>query len=332
MPVARRRRLIVSAAVLLAAHRGVRAQGAARVRKIGWLTAGSPTSHARPLAAFREGLKEHGWVEGRNVVIELRWAEGRLDRLPELAAETVRSKPDVILTAANAVTLAAQKATATIPIVMATGSDPIASGLAKSMARPGGNITGLTGFFETTPFKMLELVAGIVPRGSRVALLMDRSFSHAVMRAELRRKLDQSAAAAGLRLQWIEAATTDEMLQEVALLERDRPAALLVLPGAQVFSAATRLVERVQRLRVPVVYPFEEMVDAGGLMSYAPDVPESYRRAARYVDLILRGANPGDLPIEQPTRLALTINARTAKAQGIALPPALVARADRIVE
>jgi putative ABC transport system substrate-binding protein len=327
-----RRSFVVASAVSLAVPVACHAQGAGRVRRIGWLTAGSPVSHARPLAAFREGLKERGWVEGRSVVLELRWAEGDLKRLPELAAETVKAKPDVIVTAANAVTLAMREATATIPIVMATGSDPVASGLAKSMARPGGNVTGLTGFYESTPYKMLELVTGIVPRNARVALLIDRSFSIAVMRDEMRRKLEQSAAVAALRLQWLEAATIEELLQAVAGLAQDRPAALLVLPGAQVFAAGQRIVERAQALRVPVVYPFEELVDAGGLMSYAPDLPDSYRRAARYVDLILKGANPAELPIEQPTRLALAINARTAKAQGVVLPQALLTRADRILE
>ena len=331
MPVAQRRHLILSAAALLVAPGGVLAQGTERVRKIGWLTAGSPTSHARPLAAFREGLKEHGWAEGRNLVIELRWAEGKLDRLPELAAETVKAKPDVILTASNTVTLAARKATSTIPIVMATGSDPVADGLASSLARPGGNVTGLTGFYESTPYKMLELVAGLVPRNARVVALVDGRSSAALMRQEMRSKLEQSAVAVGLRLQWLDAATTEAMIEAVAGLARDRPAALLVLPGPQVFAAASRIVESARPLRIPVVYPFEELVDAGGLMSYAVDVPESYRRAARYVDLILKGANPAELPIEQPTRLALVINMATAKAQGIALPPSLLARADRRV-
>lgn len=326
------RRVFVLLPFALAASTVLRAQGKERTRRVAWLTAGSPVSHARPLAAFRDGLKEFGWIEGRNLVLDLRWAEGRLERLADLAVETVRSRPDVILTAANAVTLAMRKATSTIPIVMATGSDPVASGLAASMAKPGGNVTGLTGFYESTPFKMLELVTGIVPRGARVAILIDRSFSVAVMRADLVRKLDGAAAAVELRLHWIEADTTEAMLRGIAELERDRPAALIILPGAQVFAIAPRLVERAQPLRIPVVYPFEEMVDAGGLLGYAPDLLESYRRAARYVDLILKGAQPGDLPIEQPTRLALTINARTAKAQGIVLPQALRARADRIVE
>jgi putative ABC transport system substrate-binding protein len=151
------------------------------------------------------------------------------------------------------------------------------------------------------------------------------------MHPEMRRKLEQSAAAAGLRLQWLHAATTEAIIEAVAGLARDRPAALLVLPGPQVFAAASRIVESAQPLRIPVVYPFDEMVDAGGLMSYGVDVPESYRRAARYVDLILKGANPGELPIEQPTRLTLVINMATAKAQGIALPPSLLLRAERLV-
>ncbi|MDH5285292.1 MAG: ABC transporter substrate-binding protein [Betaproteobacteria bacterium] len=191
-------------------------QGVGRMRKIGWLTMGSSTSHACALAAFREGLAELGWIDGRNVVIELRWAEGRPERLPGLAAETVQSKPDVILTASNAVSIAMRKATATIPIVMATGSDPVAAGLADSLARPGGNVTGLTGFCESTPHKMLEIVAGLVPRDARVVALLDGSSSTAVWRQEMRSKLEQSAAAAGLRLQWPDAATTEAMIEVVA--------------------------------------------------------------------------------------------------------------------
>jgi putative ABC transport system substrate-binding protein len=326
------RRRFVLAATLLAVTGLARGQTAERVRRVGWLTAGSPVSHARALASFREGLKEHGWVEGHNVALELRWAEGRMERLPDLAAETVKSKPEVIVTAANVVALALHKATTTIPIVMATGSDPVAAGLAKSLARPGGNVTGLTGFYESTPAKMLELVAGIVPRGARVAVLMDNTSGYAMLGESVSRRLEQDAVAAGLRLAWIAADTTDALLQGIAELGKDRPAAMIILPSAQVFANAPRFVEQARPLRIPVVYPFEEMAEAGGLIAYAPDLQESYRRAARYVDRILKGAKPGELPIEQPTRLALTINARTAKAQGIALPAGLLARADRIVE
>lgn len=331
MSVSPRRRFVL-AATLLAATGLARGQTAGRVRRVGWLTAGSPVSHARALAAFRDGLKEHGWVEGRNVALELRWAEGRMERLPDLAAETVKSRPEVIVTAANVVALALHKVTTTIPIVMATGSDPVAAGLAKSLARPGGNVTGLTGFYESTPAKMLELVAGIVPREARVAVLMDSTSSFAAMGESVSRRLEQDAAAAGLRLAWIAADTTDALLQGIAELGKDRPAAMIILPSAQVFANVPRFVEQARPLRIPVVYPFEEMAEAGGLIAYAPDLLESYRRAARYVDLILKGAKPGELPMEQPTRLVLTVNARTAKAQGVALPPALLARADRIVE
>ena len=216
MPVARRRHLILSAAALLVAPGGVRVQGTQRVRRIGWLTMGPSGSRAHFLAAFREGLKEFAWIDGRNVVIELRWAEGRPERLPGLAAETVQSKPDVILTASNAVSIAMRKATAAIPVVMATGSDPVAAGLADSPARPGGNVTGLTGFCESTPGRMLEVVAGLVPRDAHVVALLDGSSSTAVWRQEMRSKLEQSAAAAGLRLQWPDAATTEAMIEVVA--------------------------------------------------------------------------------------------------------------------
>ena len=327
-----RRRFLVSAGALFATSAVSCSQPAVAPRRVAWLTAGSPVSHARPLAAFRDGLRDHGWIEGRNVVLGLSWAEGRLERLPELVTEIVASRPDAILAAANVVVLALRKQTSTIPIVMATGADPVAAGLAQSLARPGGNVTGLTGFYERMPFKMLEVASALVARHARVALLYDKAFSTSLMRADMRQDLERSAAASGLTLRFVEVATADEALRSVSALAQDPPTALVVLPGAQIFALGARFVASAEQLRIPVVYPFEELVDAGGLMSYGPDVPDSYRRAARYVDLILRGANPGELAMEQPVRLALVVNARTARAHGIAVPAALLARADRIVD
>ena len=200
---------VLASCALLAAPQAW-AQAPEKVRRVGWLTGGSPKSHARVLEAFREGLKERGWVEGRNFTLELRWAEGKLDRLPSLAAELVQLKPDVILTAANVVHHAVKKETSTIPIVMATGADPVAAGLVASFARPGGNVTGLSGFFEATPIKMLELAAALVPRGARVSVLLDANYSTPPFRARLRDDFERMAKSAGFRVAFVEVATAED--------------------------------------------------------------------------------------------------------------------------
>jgi putative ABC transport system substrate-binding protein len=302
----------------------------AKLRRVGWLTAGSPKSHAKLLQVFREGLREYGWVEGKNLTLELRWAEGNLDRLPALAADLVRLEPDVIVTAANVVHMAVRKETSTIPIVMATGGDAVAAGLVKSLARPGGNITGLTGFFEATPVKMLELAAALVPRGSRVTFLIDAKSPFA--RGEYRPEIEHGAKAFAFRLDYVVAATGEDMAKAVTEIGKSPPAVLVVPAGAMFFALRDELVRRANALKVPVIYPFEECVEAGGLMSYAVSLPESYRRAAGYVDKILRGAKPAELPIEQPTRLSLAVNLRTAKQLGIAIPNSVLVRADRVIE
>ena len=329
---AARRRALWGVAALVAAPCAAAQPARTPVRRVAWLTAGSPVTHARLLAAFRAGLREHGWTEGANLVLELRWAEGRLERLPALAEETVRGKPDVILTAANVVNLAMRKATTTIPIVMAAGTDPVGAGLVQSLARPGGNLTGVTGFYDATPLKMLEIATSLVPRGSRVALMFDTGYTSAATYPALREALGRYAATSALELQFIEAASADEATRQIGALARNRPAALLVAPGALMFAMGRSLVDAAGALKIPVVYPFEEMVDAGGLMSYSVDLAANYRRAARYVHLILSGADPATLPIEQPTQLSLVVNLRTAKALGLTLPASLQARVDRMVE
>jgi putative ABC transport system substrate-binding protein len=328
----KRRRFLGNVLALAGAAAIGRAQAQAKLRRIGWLTGGSPASHAKPLAAFREGLAERGWIERQNVTLELHWAEGKLDRLPALAAVLVRSKPDVILTAANVVHLAVRKETSTIPIVMATGADPVQAGLVASLARPGGNVTGISGFFEATPIKMLELLLALIPRGARVAVLLDTNFNNAVFRGRLREDLVSAARSAGVREEFLEVTTFADVERSLAALSASRPAALIVLPGSMIFANAAQVVGRAEVLGLPAVYPFEEMADAGGLMSFSVNVPESYRRAARYVDRILRGADPGALPIEQPTRLTLVVNLRAAKRLAMRLPHSLLLRADRIIE
>jgi len=332
MPSLLRRRFLHTAGAWLAAPL-VRAQPVrAGMRRVAWLTAGSPTTHAKLLDAFRAGLQEHGWVEGRNLVLELRWAEGRLDRVAELAADVVRSKPDVILTAANVVNVAMKQATSTIPIVMAASTDPVGAGLAQSLARPGGNATGVTGFYEATPVKMLEIASSFLPRGARLAVLVDTGYTTSNLYERMRADLEGFARTAGFRLEFIEAGSADEVTRKLGTLARSKPAALLIAPGALIYAMGSSLVMAAGALELPVIYPFEEMVDAGGLMSYSVDLAANYRRAARYVDLILKGSDPATLAIEQPTHLALIINLRTAKALRLALPRELLTRADRLVE
>jgi putative ABC transport system substrate-binding protein len=307
-----------------------RAQTSAKLRRVGWLMAGSPNSHGRLLESFRDGMRERGWVEGRNMTLELRWAEGKLERLPALAAELVRLKPEVIVTAATVVHLAVKKETSTIPIVMATGADPVASGLVASLGRPGGNVTGMTGFFEVTAVKMLELAAALVPRGARISLLVD--VNGPFHRGEHRAEVERTAEAFGFRVDYFVVASADEVTSAFAALHKNPPAVLVVPAGPMFYALAERLVKGANALRVPVISPFEEWVEGGVLMSYAIDTKETYRRAAGYVDQILKGARPADLPIEQSTRLSLAVNLKTAKELGITIPAAVLARADRVIE
>src|SRR6187455_1889569 len=215
MPSLLRRRVLRSVGAMLAAPLA-RAQSARPgMRRVAWLTAGSPTTHAKLLDAFRAGLQEHGWVEGRNLVLELRWAEGRLDRVAELAADVVRSKPDVILTAANVVNVAMKQATSTIPIVMAASTDPVGAGLAQSLARPGGNATGVTGFYEATPVKMLEIASSFLPRGARLAVLVDTGYTTSNLYERMRADLEGFGRTSQFRLEFIEAGSSDEVTRKL---------------------------------------------------------------------------------------------------------------------
>lgn len=306
------------------------AQAPVKMRRIGWISGGAPNSHAKFLQAFRDGLREHGWLEGRNVMLELRWAEGEMDRLPALAVELVRMKPDVIVSAGNVVHLIVRKETSTIPIVMATSADPVEAGLVASFARPGNNVTGLSSFFEATPMKMVELAASVAPRGGRVAALVDVStpFSSARYRAEIER----AAKAVSMRSEFVEATAPQDVSRVLDALRKNPPAVLIVLPSPMFLFLGGGLVKSADALKVPVIYPFEEMVEAGGLMSYAAPMADNYRRAAYFVDQILRGAKPGELPIEQPMRLSLAVNLKAAKSLGVKVPQAVLVRADRLIE
>ena len=323
-----RRRLLLLVIPVLVAGRASRAQS--KPRRIGCLFGGSPNTHARALEALREGLRERGWIEGRGMTLDVRWVEGRMSRVPAMAADLVASRPDVIVTAAVPIVRELAKATKTIPIVMATGSDPVGSGLVASLARPGGNVTGLSGFFEATPTKMLELAAELIGRGGQVAALVELNTPFAG--ARYRSAFIEMAGTLDRRVQLLDVARPEDVVRVLDELREKPPAALVVLPGPMLFALGKDLVRSAQRLAVPVVYPFEEMVEAGGLASYSADLVDSYRRAGGYVDRILRGANPADLPIEQPTQLRLAVNLATARAQKVHIPQSIVQRADRVIE
>jgi putative ABC transport system substrate-binding protein len=316
---------------LLAAPLAAEAQQAAKIARIGYLVSNLATS-PHLTEAFRQGLRDLAYVEGRNVVIEYRDAEGKLERLPALAAELVALKVDVILVG-NAVTaLAAKQATKTIPIVFAGVADPVGSGLVTSLARPGGSVTGLSNFGAELVGKCLELLTQAVPGVSRVAVLWQPGGLGERTEKDMLKGADVAARALGVRLQLVEARGPDDFDRAFSDMTRARAGALSVLPSLMFFNERRRLVDLAAKNRLPAVYQVREFVDAGGLMAYGPSVADLFRRAATYVDKILKGAKPADLPVEQPTRFELVISLKTAKALGLTIPPLLLGRADEVIQ
>jgi putative ABC transport system substrate-binding protein len=279
------------------------------------------------IEAFRQGLRELGYAEGRNVSIEYRWAEGRAERLQALAAELVRLKVDVIV-ASGVEALAVKRATTSIPIVMPVSSDPVRLALVSSLARPGGNVTGLTGLGDELAGKRMQLLKETFPRVSRAAVLWEPAGSAAMVRAS-----ETAARALGIRLQTLRAGRPDELATAFSEAQQDRADALFVLPSGFFYAQRARLVELAAKHRLPVIYDQKEfVVGSGGLMSYGANFHDLFRRAPGYVDKVLKGAKPADLPVEQPTKFELVINLKTAKALGLTIPPAVPARADEIIQ
>jgi putative ABC transport system substrate-binding protein len=315
----------------LAAPLAAEAQQAAKVARIGYLStnlAANPHIHE----AFRQGLRDLGYVEGRNVVIEYRDTEGKPERLPALAAELVALKVDVIVAVGNRLALAAKQATRTLPIVFAAVSDPVASGLVTSLARPGGNVTGASILSPELVGKRLELLTQAVPGVSRVAVLWLPGALGERTDKDMLKEADVAARALGVRLEVIEARGPADIDRAFSDMTRVRAGALTVLPSNMFLNERRRLVDLAAKHRLPAVYTVREYVDGGGLMSYGANVADLYRRAATYVDRILKGAKPGDLPVEQPTKFELVINLKTAKALGLTIPPSLLLRADQVIE
>jgi len=326
-----RRAFLAGAAALLAAPLAAETQQADKVARIGYLGTRRGVSPHLP-EAFRQGLRDLGYVEGRNVVIEYRNNEGKNERLPALAAELVALKVDVILAAATPHALAAKQATRTIPIVFAATGDAVADGLVTSLARPGGNLTGLSFFTPELVGKRLELLKQTVPGISRVAVLWNPGGLGESTEKDVLKRAEVVARAIGVQLQFVEARGPADFDRVFSDMTRARAGALTVLTSAMLFEERKRLVDLVAKNRLPAVYPWREFVDAGGLMAYGPDLADLFRRAATYVDKILKGAKPGDLPVEQPTKFELVINLKTAKALGLTIPPSLLQRADQVIE
>ncbi len=325
-----RRQLLVSLGTGALAWAGaVRAQAPPSVRRIGLLSGFSPSVYAGSYPAFRLGLRDLGWVEGRNISIEERYAEGSHDRLPDLAADLVRLDVDVIVTTATSDALAAKKATTTIPIVMVAGGDPVANGLVESLARPGGNVTGLSQMLQALGGKRLELLKEIVPKLSRVGVLWNPQSASATLGWK---ENQQPARQLGLQLHSLEARSPSELDKafEVAIVAR--AGALAILPDPVISTNLRRIVDFAAKSRLPSIYQSSEFADAGGLVTYGPDRADLFRRAAAYVDKILKGARPGDLPVDQPTKLELVVNLKTAKALGVTIPQSVLLRADRVIE
>jgi putative ABC transport system substrate-binding protein len=281
---------------------------------------------------FRQGMRDLGYVEGRNFVLEFRDAEGKLERLPALAAELVALKVDVIMVGGTLAALAAKQATTTIPIVFASAVDPVADGLVTSLARPGGNVTGLSALAPELAGKRLELLKQAVPGVGRVAVLWQPGGFGERTVNDLRREADVAARALGVRLQFFEARGPDDFDRAFSDMANARASATTLLGGTMFLIERRRLVDLAAKNRLPAVYGLREYVDAGGLMSYGPNNADLFRRAATYVVKILKGAKPGDLPVEQPTKFELVINLKTAKALGITIPQSVLGRADEVIQ
>ena len=282
------------------------------------------------LTAFRQGLHERGWVESQSIVIETRFADGKVDRLPALVAELIRLKVDILVTTSSATAWAAKNATQSIPIVMAASANAPGEGLVTSLAHPGGNITGMT--FLAGPEiagKQLQLLKEVVPTASRIAVLTNpTNRSHAAFAKEVK----VAARSLGAQVQVLEAPNPDQLDSAFAAMTKEHAAALLVLTDSMFVGQRQRIADLAAKSRVPALYSQKEFVDGGGLVSYGPSLVDMFRRAATHVDKVLRGAKPGDIPIEQPTKFELVINLKTAKALGLTVPQSLLLRADEVIE
>jgi putative tryptophan/tyrosine transport system substrate-binding protein len=303
-----------------------RAQQTAKLPTIGFLNGGSPDGFAPMVAAFRQGLNEAGYLEGQNVAIEFRWAEGRNDRLPALAADLVNRHVAVIA----ATSMAAKAATTTIPIVFEGGADPVEFGLVASLNRPGGNVTGITNFSGSTAAKIFELLHELIPNSGMIAVLLNPTSPS--LSLSIARDAEAAQRALGRQIQILNASTGDEIDAAFATLAKLRAGALLIGGDAFFTSRSVHLAMLAARYGIPAIYNAPEFPAAGGLMSYGASITDAYRQTGIYTGKVLKGAKPADLPILQPTKFKLVINLRTAKALGLNLPDKLLALADEVIE
>ena len=324
----RRRELLLLLVGAVIAPRTLRAQQKTML-VIGYLSLASPGSNAANVAAFRQGLGEAGFVEGQNVTIEYRWAEGRNDRLPELAADLVGRKVDVICADGTPSILAAKAATSTIPIVLVGGGDPVAAGVVASLARPGGNLTGVTFMIPELMAKRIELLSELVPQARLIALLVNPNNAG---NESIIREVQEAARAKGLQLHILRAATESEIDEAFATLVSLHVGAFVLGPDPFLNSRREQLVGLAARYAVPAVYQWREYAAAGGLISYGSSLTAALRLSGMYVGRILKGARPADLPVQQPTTFELVVNLKTAKELGLTVPPSILARADEVIE
>ena len=326
-----KRRIVIRllTTVLLIAVSFAQAQQPTKVTRLGILIASSPSTEKSRIDSFLQGMRELGYVEGKNLFIEWRYAEGKFDRLPDLAAELARLKVEVIVTTGSTSTRAAKQATSTIPIVMFQDTDPVASGFVASLARPGGNITGLSTLRPEISGKQLELLKETVPRLSRVAVL---GTSTTAGNAQQLRETERAAGTLGVQAQYLDVLGAQDIETAFRSASKGRADAVLVLASPVFVLQRKQLADLAVKNRLPGIYDRREFVEDGGLMSYGASTTDLYRRAATFVDKILKGAKPADLPVEQPTKFEFVINLKTAKQTGLMIPPNVLARADRVIK
>ncbi|HEV8311397.1 MAG TPA: ABC transporter substrate-binding protein [Methylomirabilota bacterium] len=305
------------------------AQQTQRIYRIGFLGNSTAALETNLVEPFRKGLRDLGYIEGANSQIEYRWAAGQYERFPALIAELIALKVDVIVTAGTPAALAVKKATTSIPLVMVAVGDPVGTSLAASLSRPGGNATGLSSIAPDMEGKRLELLREVLPKVSHIAVLWNPANLFHVGSSKQAR---DAAQAMRIKLQFFAARSTEELADAFAAIVKDRPQALVVFADRVFLHNRTRIVDFALASHLPTAVTHQELVDTGGLMSFGANYPDMHRRAAIYVDKILKGAKPGDLPIEQPTRFELVINLKTAKALGLTIPASVLLRADRVVE
>ncbi len=306
----------------------MRAQPKPAVVRLGYLSTGTPESNSAFLGALRDALRDLGYVEGRNIVLDVRWAGDNAGSFPDLAAALVRERPELIVGTCIPSTRAAKNATSTIPVVMSVDGDPVAAGLVASFARPGGNVTGASTLFETLVEKWLELLRVAVPKARDVAIL---SNPDNVIDPYFSARFDAAAQRIGVKTLRVEARTPADIDRAFAEMKQRNAGGLVVMTEAFFAGQVERIVSLAARYRLPAVYGYREFAEAGGLMSYGLSYRDYFRRVARYVDAVLKGAKPADLPVEQPTTIELAVNLRTAQALGLTVPPGLLVRADEVI-